>query len=87
MDFPRLQNFIEHTWEADVMPVLLEYVAIPCESPSFDPDWGASGHLDRAVELLARWARDKLSNVPGVVVDVVRLPERTPGASALRRPT
>jgi len=78
MDFPTLQDFIDRTWETDVMPALLEYVAIPCQSPAFDIDWAASGHMNRAVELMTRWAREKLSDLPGVTVDVVALPERTP---------
>lgn len=78
MNFPQLQNFIESTWQADVMPALLEYVAIPCESPAFDPDWAASGHMDRAAELLTRWAREMLSEIPGTTVEVLRLPQRTP---------
>lgn len=60
------------------MPALLEYVAIPCQSPAFDTDWAASGHMDRAVALMAHWARKELSDMPGVTVDVITLPERTP---------
>lgn len=78
MDLARLNDFIERTWDVDVMPALVDYVAIPCQSPAFDPDWAASGHLDRAVELLANWARARLGDVPGAAVDVVRLPARTP---------
>jgi acetylornithine deacetylase/succinyl-diaminopimelate desuccinylase-like protein len=78
MNFQKLQNFIEHFWEADVMPPLLDYMTIPCESPAFDPDWAANGHIDRAVELMTRWAREQLCSVPRATVDTIRLPGRTP---------
>ncbi|MFC5741115.1 M20/M25/M40 family metallo-hydrolase [Dyella tabacisoli] len=74
----KLHDFIERTWEADVMPALLQYMAIPCESPAFDPDWAANGHMDRAVDLLTGWAREKLNAVPEATVDTIRLPRRTP---------
>ena len=58
------------------MPTLEEYVRIPAKSPGFDREWQAHGHLDRAAELAAGWAR--LRPVVGLRVEVVRLPGRTP---------
>lgn len=78
MDLSTLSNFVERTWQTDVMPALLDYVAIPCESPAFDPEWAASGHIDRAAALMTRWVRERLGAVPGATVDVVALPGRTP---------
>jgi hypothetical protein len=51
-------------------------VRIPAKSPGFDKEWQAHGHLDRAVELAADWARAR--PVEGLQVEVVRLPGRTP---------
>lgn len=78
MDFPRLQQFIEREWQAHVMPALLDYITIPCESPAFDPAWASSGHMERAVALMTDWARSYLEDIPGVRIDVLRAPERTP---------
>jgi acetylornithine deacetylase/succinyl-diaminopimelate desuccinylase-like protein len=78
VDFTRLQTFIDTTWSAEVMAPLIEYVAIPCESPAFDPAWAEHGHMDRAVALLAGWTRDKLADVTGATVEVLSLPARTP---------
>ena len=78
MDLNRLRGFVEHTWETDVMPALSEYIAIPCESPAFDPDWAGSGHMDQAVELMVQWTRARIEAFPGATVEVVRLPGRTP---------
>lgn len=60
------------------MAHLIEYIAIPCESPAFDPGWSDAGHMDRAANLMADWAREQLDGVAGVRVEIVRLPERTP---------
>lgn len=78
MDFSRLQHEIVRKWEADVMPALLAYMAIPCQSPAFDADWEASGHLDHAAELMANWARRQLEPVEGAVVELLRTPGHTP---------
>ncbi|RYE73064.1 MAG: M20/M25/M40 family metallo-hydrolase, partial [Oxalobacteraceae bacterium] len=78
MNFPALQNFITDTWSSDVMPALMCYMAIPCESPAFDPAWQANGYLDQAVELLVDWSLDQLKAIPGATVEVVRLEARTP---------
>lgn len=78
MDSLRLQNFIEQRWQADVMPALLDYMAIPCQSPAFDPDWATNGHMDHAVQLMAQWARDQLGDVSDATVEVMTLPGRTP---------
>ncbi len=67
---------VDRVWADDVLPTLLEYIAIPDVSPAFDPDWDQHGHLDRAVELLASWAEDR--GVRGATVEVQRIPGRTP---------
>ena len=78
MDFRRLTAVIFEAWETNAMPSLAGYMAIPCESPAFDPDWSETGHIDRAAALLADWARDTLRSAPGATVEIVRLQGRTP---------
>lgn len=78
MDFSKLQDDIARLWDAEVMPALIEYVAIPCVSPAFDRNWAANGHMDRAVRHLAGWAQEKLAAAPGAKVEVLRLADRTP---------
>ena len=78
MDFDRLQAFIGQIWAREVLPSLLDYIEIPCESPAFDGDWEGTGHIDRAVELMAGWARRSLADMPDAVVDVLRIAGRTP---------
>ena len=72
----QLQSFIRETWQASIVPALQEYIAIPNESPAFDAQWREHGHMDRAVDLFARWA--KAQNVPGLDLQVARAEGRTP---------
>ena len=72
----RLRAFVQDAWDSRILPTLEEYVRIPAKSPGFDKEWQAHGHLDRAVDLAAGWARER--PVEGLRVEVVRLPERTP---------
>jgi len=70
------REFVERTWRDSVIPTLVDYVRIPNLSPAFDADWARHGHMDRAVDLVARWIRAQ--DVPGLTLDVLRLPGRTP---------
>src|SRR5262245_13001325 len=76
LDADQLRAFVQAAWDSRIVPTLEEYVRIPAKSPGFDRDWQAHGHLDRADELAARWARER--PVEGLHVEVVRLPGRTP---------
>src|SRR3954464_7855847 len=78
MTFSSATRFLDCLWEDEIIPTLCNYIRIPNKSPAFDPDWQAHGHMDRAVALFETWAREKLKQLPGAVVDVVRLPGRTP---------
>lgn len=78
MNFSGLQQHIDHDWQDLILPALRDYIAIACESPAFDPDWAAHGHMDRAVDLMSDWAREQLGGFDGVTIEVLRLPGRTP---------
>ena len=78
MDADAARMLIDRLWDEEVIPELIDYIRIPNKSPAFDPDWQAHGHMDRAVEQFARWARAKVANLPGARLEVVRLEGRTP---------
>ncbi len=78
MDAARLARFVDHLWDDEIVPTLIEYIRIPNKSPAFDPEWAAHGHMDDAVALFERWARRKLAGIHGATLEVVRLPGRTP---------
>ena len=76
MDATALGQRLDCQWDDSILPQLIEYVRIPNKSPAFDPQWEKHGHMERAVELIARWCREQA--LPGMKVEVKRLPGRTP---------
>jgi acetylornithine deacetylase/succinyl-diaminopimelate desuccinylase-like protein len=76
MDTNKLRAHVDRTWDESIVPQLMEYVRIPNKSPAFDPNWEANGDMERAVQLMRRWAEAQA--LPGTHVDVHRLPGRTP---------
>jgi len=63
-------------WDDAIVPALIEYIRIPAKSPHFDADWQKNCHLDAAVEQAAAWCRRNA--IPGMKLEVMRLPGRTP---------
>ncbi len=63
-------------WANDVLPMLHDYIRIPCVSLAFDPDWKAHGYLDQAVEMIRAWSAAR--TIAGLTVEVHELPGRSP---------
>ncbi len=76
MDIAEVRGFVEAKWRESILPALHSYIEIPNQSPGFDPQWVEHGHMQRAVELIATWI--VAQEVPGLQLEVVRLPGRTP---------
>ena len=76
MDLERLRAAIAKTWDESILERLAAYVRIPNKSPMFDPQWESNGHMEAATRLMADWCRAQ--PVPGMRVDVRRLPGKTP---------
>jgi len=75
-DLKQAQHFISHEYDSSVIPTLCKYIEIPNQSPAYDPAWQTNGLQERAIELLENWVRSR--NVPGLAIEVVKIPERTP---------
>ena len=71
-----LGAFARQRWDDAIVPALTDYIAIPAKSPMFDADWAAHGHIERVVRDAAQWVEAR--KVPGLTLEVVRLPGRTP---------
>ena len=71
-----LGQFATRRWDETIVPALTDYIAVPAKSPMFDPDWAAHGYLDRVVRDAAAWVESR--KVPGLTLEVIRLPGRTP---------
>src|SRR5947209_10896151 len=78
LDSAKLGRFVDQVWGDAIVPTLVDYIRIPNKSPAFDPDWAPHGHMEEAVAMFERWARERLAALPGATLDVVRLPGRTP---------
>jgi acetylornithine deacetylase/succinyl-diaminopimelate desuccinylase-like protein len=76
LDRDELRRFVDGVWDASIVPELVEYIRIPNKSPAYDADWQAHGHMERAVAQIEAWCRAR--EIPGLVVEVVRLEGRTP---------
>ena len=76
MDTTRVSAHIEDTWTTSIIPALTDYIRIPNKSPLFDTDWAVNGYMDAAVEQFRAWAQ--AYGLPGMQLDVVQLPGRTP---------
>jgi acetylornithine deacetylase/succinyl-diaminopimelate desuccinylase-like protein len=67
---------VSSAWDEGIVAQLSDYIAIPAKSPMFDADWAANGHLDAVVRNTASWI--EAQKVPGLRLEVVRLPGQTP---------
>ncbi|MCO5054278.1 M20 family metallopeptidase [Thermomonas sp.] len=75
-DAVQARDFIAAKWDQEIVPTLVDYIRIPNKSPMFDIDWGANGHMQRAVALFEGWARAQ--PIAGMQLEVVQLAGRTP---------
>ncbi len=76
IDLTRATETIDQLWDDSITNELVDYIRIPAKSPHFDADWAEHGHIDQAVQHIARWCRDQ--PVQGLQVDVIQLGDRTP---------
>ena len=70
------KTWVDDLFAKSIVPTLVDYIKIPNKSAMFDPEWRKNGHMDKATELLAGWAKQHLPE--GATLEVVRLGERTP---------
>jgi acetylornithine deacetylase/succinyl-diaminopimelate desuccinylase-like protein len=76
MDHQKTAAFVNRLWDDQILPTMKEYIAIPNQSPLYDPKWRENGHTARAVELARAWVeRQKLA---GVRIEVHQEGDRTP---------
>lgn len=73
----QLRNFTDKIWDDEIVPTLVEYIAIPNKSPAYDSDWEKHGYMEQAVRLFVAWAEKKLPAL-NATLSVERLPGRTP---------
>ena len=75
-DVKKTEAFVTEEWLGSAIPTLEEYIKIPNQSPTFDPEWATNGLQEKVVELFVDWVKSK--NVPGLALEVVKLEGMTP---------
>ncbi len=76
LDAAQALEQVSRQWDTDILRQLTDYIAIPAKSPGFDKDWAAHGHIDTVLRNAAAWI--EAQKVPGLTLEIVRLPGRTP---------
>ncbi|TEA78955.1 M20 family metallopeptidase [Allopusillimonas ginsengisoli] len=76
LDPQAMQAFVDEKWDREIIPALVDYIAVPAKSPAFDPDWEKHQYLERVIRDAAQWVQAQ--KVSGLKLDIVRLPGRTP---------
>ena len=69
-------DHVSRQWDGDILRQLTDYIAIPAKSPGFAPDWEQLGLLDTVLRNAATWV--EAQKVPGLRLEVLRMPGRTP---------
>lgn len=71
-----LYDFVCEQWDNEILPSLSDYIRIPNKSPHFDANWQEHGYMEQAVNHIAAWCKEHAPK--GMILDVVRLENRTP---------
>eukprot|EP00667_Euglena_gracilis_P008568 EG_transcript_8671 len=72
----KVVEFLNAKWDAECIPLLEEYIRIPCQSPAYDPEWATNGLIEKAMDLLHGWVQRQ--TVPGLTSEVFHEPGKTP---------
>jgi acetylornithine deacetylase/succinyl-diaminopimelate desuccinylase-like protein len=76
LDTAQVLSSVTKAWDEDLVGQLSDYIEIPAKSPAFDPNWEKAGYLDTVLLRTATWV--EAQKVPGLKLEVLRLPGRTP---------
>jgi len=76
LNLDAVKEHVERTWDEEIVPQLIDYIAIPNKSPLFDKQWKEHGYMDQAVELIASWCKKR--EIAGLSLEIIQLEGRTP---------
>lgn len=71
-----LTQYIDEFWDMEIVPTLTDYIAIPCLSIDFDPNWQESGHMDAVEKLALDWLQKHIN--PDWKIHKQRIEGKTP---------
>jgi acetylornithine deacetylase/succinyl-diaminopimelate desuccinylase-like protein len=76
MNSEQITKSVDDVWSSSIVPTLQRYIAIPNQSPLFDPDWRPHGYMHQAVALAKAWVEQQ--NIPGLTIEMHEIDDRTP---------
>ncbi|MEN9538041.1 MAG: hypothetical protein RLZZ126_276 [Pseudomonadota bacterium] len=76
LDSAQALEQISRQWDGDIVARITDLIGVPAKSPAFDADWAQHGFIDRVLQDAANWVQAQ--KVPGLVLEIIRLPGRTP---------
>ncbi|HKS25300.1 MAG TPA: M20 family metallopeptidase [Thermoanaerobaculia bacterium] len=76
MDSDQITRSVDDVWSSSIVPTLQRYIAIPNQSPLFDPDWRSHGYMHQAVALAKGWVEQQ--KIPGLTIEMYEVDDRTP---------
>jgi len=71
-----IKQFVSQTWDESIVPKVSEYIAIPNQSPDYDPEWATNGLQEKAIHLLLDWVHAQ--PLVGATVKLLEEPGKTP---------
>ncbi len=76
IDTPAISRHISDFWDRHIIPTLTDYIAVPCLSIDFDPQWQAHGYMDQVETLALDWLQQHIE--PEWTIHHERIPGKTP---------
>jgi acetylornithine deacetylase/succinyl-diaminopimelate desuccinylase-like protein len=76
MDAASTLEFVTQLVDAEIIPLLSEYVKVPSLSPAYDAEWETNGLMETAMNLLLDWV--KAQAIEGLTLDIHREPTIPP---------
>jgi acetylornithine deacetylase/succinyl-diaminopimelate desuccinylase-like protein len=76
IDTTAMSRYINEFWDQEIISTLTDYIAIPCLSIDFDPQWQDHGYMDQVEALALEWLRRHIE--PEWTIHHERIPGKTP---------
>jgi len=76
MNVQQIAQSVDDVWSSSIVPALQRYIAIPNQSPLFDPEWRSHGYMHQAVALAKGWVEQQ--RIPGLTIEMHEIDNRTP---------
>jgi hypothetical protein len=76
LDATASQALLDEHWDKSIIPALSDFIAVPSQSPLFDPEWETNGLLDKSIAILVAWV--EAQGIEGLSVETVTKKGFTP---------